>query len=252
MNSPIQIEAMKKSNLKAKIHEKNLYHLIYNNFLTNNIDPSYINKITDYIKNNSYITTMVPSISKKNTPYISIFEIFIENPKLKNIYEINNNNHTYLTTRTKTENLLFHNIYNGCDAQLKPKYGSINIIKNIGGDPLCKWYGDICLKYKDNIKVRVTFTFGDSFGGMMYLCTYKYLQHILYHFDKKTLDNLIGIVDGKKSTGNTQYIEAQIHGDVDISKDVESIHIPNKVYEQDKFNIDKFQKLYPNIEILIY
>jgi hypothetical protein len=251
MISSIQFEAMKISHKKAKLHEKNLYHLVYKNFLRNNIDPKYINLITDYIKNNSYITTMVPSYTKYGIRK-SIFEIFIENPKLKNLYEISFISTSGTDIRTKTENLLFHNIYNGCEPHLKPKYGSVNIIENIGGDLLCKAYGDICLKYKNNIKDRISFTFGDSFEGMLYVCTYKYLQHILYHFDKITLNNMIGIIDGKKSTGNTRYIEAQIHGNVDISEDIESIHIPNDIYNRNKDIIDIFTITYPNIKILIY
>ena len=115
-------------------------------------------------------------------------------------------------------------------------------------------YGDICLKYKEEIKERTSFTFGDSFGKMMYVCTYNYFEHILYHFDKRSLDIIINIIDGKNDNKNklTQYIEAQIHGDVDISRDIESIRISHKIYEKNKDIIDKFTNKYPNIDILVY
>jgi hypothetical protein len=152
--SDLHKEVIKKSNIKAKIHAKNLKHLIINKFIDNNIDMKYIDLIVDYIKNRSYVTTMVPI----NTRYgfvKNIFDIFIENPKLKNIFEILDNNS--LAFRKEVENLLFFKIYCNHDNKERPKYGSINIIENIGGDELCKQYGEICLKYKDDIKKKSYF-----------------------------------------------------------------------------------------------
>lgn len=54
-----QIDAIKKANIKAKIHQSNLRHLIVNKFIENNIDISYIDKISLYLKNNTYVTTML-------------------------------------------------------------------------------------------------------------------------------------------------------------------------------------------------
>ena len=251
MNSQIQIDAFKKADLKAKIHEKNLKHLILEKFSKSNIDYKYIDKIKNYIKDKSYITTMVPIITNKDAKQRNIFEIFIENPKLKNIFEISNN--TDLLLRKKAEDLLFVKAYTNCDASLRPKYGSINLIENIMGDELCKMYGEICLKYKQDIKKRTTFTFGDSFTFMMYLCTYNYFEHILYHFDTNTLNSIINLIDNNNNNIKLyQYIEAQIHGDVDISTDIESISISKKLYEKNIDIINKFINKYKNIDILVY
>ena len=245
----LQKEVIKKSNIKAKIHAKNLKHLIINKFIDNDIDIKYIDTIIDYIKNKSYVTTMVP-LNTKYGDIKNIFDIFIENPKLKNVFKILNTNHN-LDFRKEVEDLLFFKMYKNCNNKERPKYGSINIIENIGGDKLCVMYGDICLKYKDNIKQRVTFTFGDSFGKMLYICTYEHLDHLLYHFDVITIRNLIDIIKG--TTKNiSQYIEAQIHGDVDITRDIKNIRIPKDKYDTNKEKIEKFIKKYPNIEILVY
>lgn len=197
---------------------------------------------------------MIPLNTIKSTSTKNIFEIFIENPKLKNIFEINYNVNSYIENRKQVEDLLFAKAYKDCDDNLRPKYGSINIQSNIEGDKNCLIYGQICIKYKDIIKDRSTFTFGDSFSKMMYICTYNYLEHILYHFDKKTLEILIDLVNGNNCNNNliSTYIEAQIHGDVDISKDIENIRIPNKIYNENKEIITKFMNKYPDIVLFIY
>jgi hypothetical protein len=246
----LQKEVMIKANKKAKIYCNNLHHDITNKFIDNNIDEKYIDIISNYIKNNSYVTTMIPITTKYGT-IKNIFEIFIENPKLKNIFEVINNQSS-LKFREEVEDLLFFKIYSKCDSKDRPKYGSINIYDNISGDNLCRSYGDICLKYKDDIKERTTFTFGDSFNKMLYICTYQYLGHILWFFDINSIKRIIDIINGNNSINITNYIEAQIHGDVDITRDIENIRLSKNNYDNNKEIIEKFMKTYPNIEILVY
>jgi hypothetical protein len=252
--SELQKEALKKTNLKAKLHIKNMKHMIVNKFIENDINLEYIDKIINYIKQHAYITTMIPLMTTKSTPIRNIFDIFIENPKLKSIFEIGNDIN-YLNTRKKAEDILFVKVYKDCENKERPKYGSLNIIENIKGDDLCIQYGDICLKYKDDIKSRTTFTFGDSFGMMMYICTFENLEHILYHLDIKSLHILIKIIDGNSNNTTeklSQYIECQIHGNVDITRDIENIRISKEKYNTNKDKITAFINKYPNIEILVY
>ena len=122
MISQIQIDAVKKADLKAKIHEKNLKHLIIEKFFTNKIDFEYIDKIINFIKNKSYITTMVPIMPTKSYPHKNMFEIFMENPKLKNIFELLNDDSS-LSFRKEVEDMLFAKAYKDCDPKLRPKYG---------------------------------------------------------------------------------------------------------------------------------
>ena len=249
--SDLQKEVIRKSHIKAKIHTNNLRHMIINKFIDNNIDVKYIDIIVDYIKNKSYVTTMIP-ITTRYGMVKNIFDIFIENPKLKNVFEVLNNNTVSLSIRKEVEDLLFFKMYNNCDNKERPKYGSINIVENIVGDRLCKVYGDICLKYKNDIKKRTTFTFGDSFGKMLYICTYESLEHILYHFDINTIKIIIDIINGDNTKNIGQYIEAQIHGNIDITQDIDNIRISKDKYDNNKVIIDKFIAKYPTIEILVY
>ena len=247
----IHIKALKKCNIKAKIHNKNLKHLIYNNFIDYDVDIKYIDKILEYIKTTSYVTTMIPILTIRSSPIQNIFEIFTQNPRLKNIFEVANST-SYWDTRKEVEDLLFAKVYNECEPIDRPKYGSINIFKNIGGDVHCKCYGDICLQYKNDIKPRITFTYQDSFTKQTYICTYKYLDHLLYHLSKDDILKIVDIIENRKQERLSTYIEAQIHGDVDISKDIESIHIPRIKYNDNKTIIDDFHKVYPHMRIIIY
>lgn len=71
----IQKNAIKKMNIKAKIHSKNLMHLIVIKFVENNINVDLIPKIINFIKEKSYITTMIPFIGTKSIQNENIFEI---------------------------------------------------------------------------------------------------------------------------------------------------------------------------------
>lgn len=152
------------------------------------------------------------------------------------------------------QNIVFSDVYKDSSDSERPKYGSINICKSICGDVLCHRYGEICLKYKDEVKERSTFTFGDSFLMMTYVCTFKNLDHILFHLDIYSINKIINLINNENinKIPLNQYIEAQIHGDVDITKDVESISIPLKIYDENKLTIERFTIKYPNIKILIY
>jgi hypothetical protein len=237
-----QIIALKKSDKKAKIYTKDLMHLIENKFSENNISLTYIPKIVDYIKNNSYITTMVPMI----------FDKLILSPVLKNCFEVRTHVDEH---RQKVEDILFCNAYTISNNSERPKYGSVNLIDNIAGDPNCSIYGNICLKYKEHIKSRTTFTFGDTYGDIYYICTFNNLTHLLYYLDINTLKHIINIIDNKKIYLHNflpTYIEAQIHGTVNICTDIDYISMSSTVYNQHKQSIDNFQKKFPFVQILIY
>ena len=243
--------ALSNSKKKAKIHEKGLEYHIGNRFDDLGIDKSYINKIINHFTNNTTVTSKIKELVGVNQ---SIFQIWLDDPTIKNSFETKSKGAGYDVLRTGIENLLFHNAYSDAIPQEKPKYGSINFKDDYFGDPLCVSYGRVTLIYKPEIKDRVTFTFNDSFVGMLYICTFKYFSHILYHISERDIKAMIEIIDsGNVSAYNfTTYIEAQIHGPVDVSKDVERITIPKDLYDAHKNSVDTFQEKYPQIDIIIY
>jgi hypothetical protein len=232
--------AISNSIKKSKIHEKNLMHLVTNKFLDNNIDVSYIDKIKEYILNNVTLTTKFRC---------QTLEKFIENPILKNVFEI----HGINQTRVKIENNLFHKAYDNCEHSERVKYGSLNLKNLISGDPCAISYGDCTIFYKNNIKDRTTFMYGDSYADVMYICTFKYFVHLLYHLPISDIQIFIDLIDKKENTSKFRsYVEIQLHGVVDLTKDVQQITMTNDVYQKNKNLVDNFINKYPMIEVVVY
>ena len=234
-----QIEALEIARKKAKIHQNGLIYQIKTKLIELDINESFLEEF------HKYINDVVPIVSHGNFTFRNL----LDEPFLKSVYETNTKGPAYLVSRTHFENIMFNKKYENCLPIEKPKYASLNISNNKNGNPLCFWYGSKVIFFKNDIKKRTSFMYGDSFGGQMYLCTFDYPYALLYHInnDIKKLQNIMN--------GNTenlsQYIEAQIHGVVDLITDVEKIIITQKEYETELEDILIFKDLYEHIEIEI-
>lgn len=235
-----QKKALKFAELKAKIHENNLKHLITIKFINNDINLEYIDKICNLIKNKP-ITTRI------NTTF-NFFDSFLKDPRIKNRYEVTNTTNDLY--RFEIENKLFNDAYKNCNPSEFVKYGSINITDNISGDEKTTSYGNIVIFYRDDIKKRCSFVYGDSFTKQLYVCTYKYFMHLLYHLDISDIKNLVDLCDnnGISNILNT-YIEIQIHGDI-VPANIEKISIDKSTYDKNKTQINTIKELY-DIEFVI-
>lgn len=232
--------AISNSIKKSKIHEKNLMHLIEQKFLENDIDITYIDKIKEYILNNTTLNTRFRCETLKQ---------FIINPQLKNKLELFGND----SRRITVENILFHNAYDNCEHSERVKYGSLNFKNLISGDPTACAYGDSTIFYKNNIKERTTFIYGDSFSEVMYVCTFKHFTHLLFHMPISDIQIFIDLINGKQNDKRfTSYVEIQLHGNIDITRDVEKITIPNESYKHNRTLVDEFIEKYPMIDLIIY
>ena len=243
-----QKQALKNCQIKSKMHQKNLMHLIQEKFILNNIDTSYIDKIETYINAYVSLTTKI----RCNT-----LEKFIENPILKNKLELNPNDKSYYEYRKTKEDTLFHKAYENCVDSDRVKYGSLNLKNSISGDPLASMYGDTTIFYKNDIKERISFLYGNSEASIMYVCTFKYFKHLLYHMPIKDIKLLVELIDNisidKTSITNfSSYVEMQIHGMVDLTQDVEKITMLNSTYQANKQIVDNFISKYYMIEVIIY
>ena len=240
--------ALKNSQLKSKIHQKNLIHLIHEKFIVNNIDISYIDKIETYINTYVSLTTKIKC---------NILEHFIKSPILKNKLELEPSDTSYNQYRKIKEDTLFHKAYENCVDSDRVKYGSLNLKNLISGDPLATIYGDTNIFYKNDIKERITFLYGNSESSIMYVCTFNYFKHLLYHMPINDIKLLVELIDNISidilSLKNfSSYIEFQIHGIVDLTKDVEKITISETTYNENKEIIDKFISKYSMIDVIIY
>jgi hypothetical protein len=234
---------------KSKIHQNNLVHLITEKLIKNNIDLNFINKFDNFV--NIYVQVVVHG-------RFTIKQI-LEQPRLKSYFELRP---LCNDSRFNAESKMFHKIYDNATID-RPKYGSLNITLNKNYNPRCISYGNKVLFLKDEIKNRTSFMYGDSFGGQMYLCTYKFPIVLLYHLidnEIKTIENAINnFLENNKLNDNIinelskfQYIEAQIHGEVTLENDVEKISILRSEYNAEIEDIVNFMDRYPNIKINVY
>ena len=245
-----QKKALSNATKKAKLHQKNMSFYVRKKFIENHLDISYIDKIIKYFNNKIKISTRIRYSTH-------IFDSFIKDPKIKNKYELFNlDAETSDNYRYSIENQLFNNAYESCSPNERVKYGSFNITNKLGGDANTIMYSEINMIYKNHIKKRCTFTYADSFNGQSYICTFTYFEHLLYHMNLTDIKLLIKIIDDPFNINVNdklkQYIELQIHGDINLNNDIEIMEIPKHIYDANKIVIDKLIKCVPNIIIDIY
>jgi hypothetical protein len=121
-------------------------------------------------------------------------------------------------------------------AEERPVYGAVNkrwlhALNNVGG---AKGYGDAFVTLKPHVHDRTTFTGRDSFDDDNNPpVTAEHLPKLFSHH-------------GEPGSRDYGYIEAQIHGGVDLGKDVQSLHVgPNThpILHQDAINFGKMYKI---------
>ncbi|SEB17924.1 Protein of unknown function [Pedobacter hartonius] len=89
---------------------------------------------------------------------------------------------------------------------------------------------------KQHVKHNCTYTDRDSFDvsdqqeyPQNHVANYHNLQRLILHLDVDKLKKLYEVSDGSYSASRTPegYIEAQIHGDIVLVRDVEKMYIDN-------------------------
>jgi hypothetical protein len=150
-----------------------------------------------------------------------------------NTFELNNYwGASYGNTRDGWERTLFSGDYqvHPLVADERPKYGALNAVKNpSGGSPT---HGNAFLILKSGVKERATFTPQDSSHcSADQVGTAGNMERVL--LDVPADDSLRQVMDvalGRKESGAMppyQYLEAQVHGPVDYSKDVAALVVGN-------------------------
>ncbi len=230
-----QKEALEIARKKSKIHQKGLIYHIKKLLIDFEIDESFIDDFYKYINE----TTPIVSHGKFT------LKDLIDDPKLKNCFELNNRDSSYLNYRREKESKLFNNKY--ITDTDRPKYASLNISNNNNGNPLCTSYGKNILFFKNDIKKRSSFVYGNSEKYMMYLCTFEYPHALLFHLNGQ-IKKVYGNINLSEKNTLSAYIEVQIHGNIDISNDINKIIIDKNNENNIKY-IDTFRTLYPHIKL---
>lgn len=153
--------------------------------------------------------------------------------------------------RYQCESQLFNSKYDGRPACEKPKYGELNYLnaKN-GNQPNAGngGYGRVALKLKNTIKQRerITLTSTDSFDTNCAAGTLDEFIHIFVTFNDEEIKSICDIVTGTNKIGSyercqsSKYVEAQIHSDIILSRDVESVIVNESIRIEAEENVKLF------------
>ncbi len=235
----IQKKALMYCSKKAKIHQKDTKHII----LTRLLDLGYTTD--DYIKLSNYVKSVKVTI---NIHTITLIEKLIDSTTLKNAYELNRGSY-----RTTKENVIFGKIYTDASAEQKVKYGALNIFKEPNGMKSCHGYGKSVMVVKDKIKKRMTFVNGNSSAQHFYMCTFDNCMPLFVHVADDFIHNIMKIInDEPPIKTNFPYVEAQIHGNVNIDTDIECIFIPKDEHDKYEDKILEFRNAHKNIKINVF
>jgi len=230
-------------------------------------------KIADKIKSmNRYeisFRTTLYNFSKKLgiEKYITMY-IFLPNymmKKFKKIFPQKQFDTLYSYLRLITEFELFDiSLFNN-DITERPKYGCVNVEKNING--CAPQYGSIWMKLYNNkdIMNKITLTSINSIFSSTInkeivklpnykpdksnVGTFKYIDSVIFHMNPITLAKMIDayLIDNRKTYINdkrklNKYLEFQYHGILDIKKNVAEVFYPKSKEEKLGEDITKFCK----------
>ena len=229
----VQSLAMEKSS-KIEIKEKLL--LVFKS-----IDEKYGNEET--------LNSLI-SFLEWNCPIIvrvhcnSLIPKLLKDTHYRNLFEIGRGSGGNDQNRRKLEEgKMFGTVYDKAKAFERPKYGCLNVGLQPGGCSKATSYGDGYFLMNDTtIRWRVTMTIQDSFAVNGNCGTLKHCNHLLVQLNKDELHELIEAALYSKKGGykQTAYREIQIHGPVQLNRDIISLHVPNTVIN--KASTKKFQK----------
>ncbi|MDV5167609.1 DUF3626 domain-containing protein [Photobacterium rosenbergii] len=173
--------------------------------------------------------------------YLNQFESLVSNGKLDPHQE---------GERAQWENLLFGDVFTNAPLNQRPKYGALDIAKHMDGP--CPRFGSCYFVFKPEVSHRATFCFGDSYQTPEIRGTLDAFKPILAAtllecFERDAVLGLTNIRpkaflesylrgDLTKHEGNIDlrlaqskarnldhYVEAQVHGDISLTNDVESL-----------------------------
>lgn len=250
--NPTQTKAMFYSIKKSALFHKTTLPIFTSALLEQGHTINEINNIFNYITNRALLISHFSAVK--------ILSNLASEQHLKNAYESNSKGDNYLTSRTIWENNLFNNLYTNADYFDRPKYASINLTNNPHGVPSLVGYGASYIVYKNSVKCRTTFMFGDTCVMDCHIATFNYCAHILNYYLGQTgmttlIHDMIQIANNKVQYTQhnvSPYIDAQIHGPINIDEDIESINInKNEIKNDDVVMLyaSEFSVRHPNVAV---
>jgi len=136
--------------------------------------------------------------------------------------------------RERVEDALFNSAYAGAAPADRVRYGSLNFVNDPAGVASAISYGAHHLVLSDAARVRATFANADTFGTTS-LATCETYAHVLAQYNDAELAAALAV--GASLGGGAasppvassavigQYKEFQLHGKMDLARDVAALHL---------------------------
>ena len=217
---------------KSKILSKNVYPYLLMQFIALDYTEDDLKSVINYIKNDANVTI--------NIHHEIIAKNLLKDDHYKNCFEIGTKHIAIaLDPRFIAESSMFNKLYDNASSIDRVKYGSINLFNSSFGNPLCIGYGDSILVLKNEVKKRISFTIGDSFGMQFHIGTFEHSAIFLINIAEPLIHALIKFVRTKEAftpakvcelytLGGIGYVEVQVHGLIRLNEDVEKLIIHKK------------------------
>jgi len=169
-----------------------------------------------------------------------VMDYLLKDTHYRNLFEIGTGSGgNDQRVRRKAETAMFGDVYDKAKAFERPKYGCLNVGLNEAGTQQANSYGDGYLLMNDStVRWRTTLTIMDSFAVNGQCGTVKHCDHLLTLLTQQELQEMVEAATTRKcsSGGSKQanYREIQIHGPVQLDRDVESLHAPSSYQKHAK------------------
>lgn len=175
----------------------------------------------------AYIRELAPIIVHLNLT--KMMQFMESDTHYRNQFETNSSNGLLCTgTRAQWERDLFGGCYDSAAPFERPKYGVLDVMNDHRGVVCARQYGDSYFTLKD-VRLRCTFAPEDS-GGICgsRLAVLDQYAHVLMEYDDTELEEVVRVANAPEGSedriGDSEklqsynYKEAQIHGELDLSK----------------------------------
>lgn len=221
--TPIQQIAVDQSEKKAKVSSKNTYLNVLERFISLDYSDDHLKTTLNYIRDDvkPVIHIMIETL----------IQYFIDDGFYRNQFETHKSRGTLSSAaRLSWEKNLFRGVYDISTGPEKVKYGALNLLNCKNGVISAHRYGDSYMILKEHVKNRITFASGDSASMQLHLGTFKNPGILLNVIDDGLLKELIEISNGLKESSATPYgyVEMQVHGKINIKKDVHMIVVNDR------------------------
>jgi hypothetical protein len=154
---------------------------------------------------------------------------------------------TFSNRTAQVESELFDKMYDNALAKNRVKYGALNLVNDPRGSKHARTYGAAYLLLKPHVRQRVTVLPCDSFCFDFKCNVVGTLDHCAHvfenlHISDEELTLAIHMATGHAVDDSVEktYREIQIHGEIEFSKDIQSIVIPKRFKSAHQLDAEKF------------